>query len=59
MVKLEEHKIHLKSLQNQYHKEYSIGNWKKCRDLKKGIKRVKKEIKECERWLNVECLQSQ
>lgn len=50
MTRLEEHKQHLKSLQNQYHNQLAIGNWKKCNDLKKGIKRVKKEIKEYERW---------
>ena len=49
MSRIDEHKAHLKSLQEQFHKQYAIGNYKKCNDLKKGIKRVRKEIKEYER----------
>ena len=51
MVRIEEHRKHLHDLQKQYHAQYAIGNEKKCRDLKKGIKRVRKEIRECERLM--------
>lgn len=51
MAKIEEHKKHLHDLQKQYHTQYAIGNWKKCNDLKKGIRRVRKEIRECESFM--------
>ena len=55
MVRIEEHRQHLKSLQEQYRKQQLIGNRKKCRDLRKGIKRVITEIKECERLMKIKC----
>lgn len=51
MVRIEEHRQHLHNLQKQYHAQYAIGNWKKCNDLRKGIRRVRKEIQECERLM--------
>lgn len=50
-VRLQEHKDHLQDLINQRNKQYAIGNYRKVKDLTKGIRRIKNEIRECEMYL--------